>query len=229
MHFRTLRKYNFKLTRLSPAAYCFSSASGQVQRRISFYFVHLLIFDINEIKSLRTTIVRMHCRTLRNYNFKPTRLSPAAYCFLCASGQVQRRITFGALAAYFYSSGSGQVQRRIASYFVHLLIFDLNEKKSLRTTIVRMHCRTLRKYNFKLMRLNSATYCIRGASGQVRRRIASYFVHLLIFDLNEKKSLRTTIARMQCRTLRKYNFKLTRLIPAAYFFRAASGVLHFER
>jgi hypothetical protein len=117
-------------------------------------------------KSLRTTIVRMHCRTLRNYNFKPTRLSPAAYCF---------------------SSASGKVQRRIAFYFVHLLIFDLNEKESLRTTIVRMHCRTLRNYNFKLTRLSSASYCFRGAIGHVQWLIAFYFVHLLIFDLNEKK------------------------------------------
>jgi muconolactone delta-isomerase len=195
MHCRTLRNYNFKLTRLSPAAlafgvlatYCFSSASGQVQRRIAFYFVHLLIFDLNEKESLRTTIVRMHCRTLRNYNFKLTRLSPAAFAF-------------GALAAYCFSSASGQVQRRIAFYFVHLLIFDLNEKESLRTTIVRMHCRTLRNYNFKITRLSPAAYCFLCASGKVQRRIAFYFVHLLIFDLNEKKSLRTTVVRMHCRT-----------------------------
>jgi muconolactone delta-isomerase len=138
MHCRTLRKYNFKLTRLSPAAYCFSSYSGQVQWRIAFYSVHILIFDLNETKSLRTTIVRMHCRTLRKYNFKLTRLSPAAYCF---------------------SSASDQVQWRIAFYFVHLLMFDLNEKKWLRTTIVRMHCRTLRNYNFKLTRLSQEAYC----------------------------------------------------------------------
>jgi muconolactone delta-isomerase len=197
MHCRMLRKYNFKLTRLSPAAYCFSIASGQVQWRIAFYFVHLLIFDLNEKKSLRTTIVRMHCLTLRKYYLKLMRLNSAAYCIRGASGQVQRRIPF---------------------YFVHLLIFDLNEKKSQRTTIVRMHRRTRRNYNFKLTRLSPVVYCFRGANGQVQRRIGFYLLHLLIFDLNEKKSLRTTIVRMHCRTLRNYNFKLTRLSPAAYCF-----------